>query len=87
MNIYFMKFIKRIIRGCKNLPKYGPHPGTSFLVIFTSVFILVGGIEHGIYGIIFGGLLVLFCLLPLYLYGAYSRAIDEENDKDDIINS
>jgi hypothetical protein len=59
--------IRQILRGCGSLPYVGSHPGTFWLGAFTVMGFIAGSWR--------GSGLVLLCLGPLYLYGAYERAI------------
>lgn len=66
-----IKIIKQIWRGCHTLPSVGYHPGTLVVAILIPVGVIAGGFG--------GGLIMAACTLPVYLWGAYSRA--EFSDK------
>ena len=72
-----MKFIRRIIKGCKTLPYMGSHPGTPYLFLFTALGGYAGS-KGGIWGTLGGASIMLLFFGPLYLYGAYSRAKEVE---------
>ena len=68
-----MKLLKDAIRGCRDLPHCGPHPGnTIFLVLM--FFGTASGAGKGLAGIVISGVAMLLVILPLYLTGAVSRA-------------
>lgn len=61
-----------IITGCGNLPGYGPHPGTAYLVAL----VLLGGIaglQRGWEAGPIGAGVMLAVFGPMYLYGAFER--------------
>ncbi len=68
-----MLLLKRIINGCRDLPGFGPHPGTLLLFIMAAVGGLAGIDKGGVNGFIGGSLFAFLMTLPLYLIGAYSR--------------
>ena len=72
-----MKFIKQTIRGCGTLPHFGSHPGTGWLILFIALGALAGR-NGGIYGILGGAGIMALGMGPLYLYGAYSRAVESD---------
>ena len=65
--------LKRIIRGCTDLPGVGPHPGTGTLIAFTLMGAAAGA-KGGWAGAVGGGLIALVFTAPFYLIGAYDRA-------------
>ena len=72
-----MRVLCQIFRGCTDLPHVGSHPGTGMLFVF----ILMGaaaGSKGGLWGCAGGALLMAVCVVPLYLWGAYSRAQDSD---------
>lgn len=68
-----MKLLKDAIRGCKDLPHCGPHPGNTILLVLM-FFGTASGVEKGLAGVAVSGVVMLLALLPLYLTGAVSRA-------------
>lgn len=71
-----MQFIRQTIRGIRNLPYVGSHPGTPMLGILVGLGALAGFLRGDFEWIrVLGGALgMLVFFLPMYLYGAYSRA-------------
>lgn len=67
------RVIRQCIRGTRDLPGVGSHPGTMWVILFP-LGGAVAGLEHGITGGIIGVLAFLALFGPLYLYGAYERA-------------
>ncbi len=68
-----MDKLKMILRGMKNLPHVGRHPGTGAVLIL----IFMGGmagISDGIKGALIGAGLMVILFVPIYLWGAYDRA-------------
>lgn len=67
---------KKIHLGLKDLPGYGPHPGTDFLCIL----ILTGGVagagNGGWMGFWMGAIFFFVVFFPFYLMGAWSRGND-----------
>jgi hypothetical protein len=61
--------LHHIVRGCGELPTFGHHPGTPIVIMFIIAFTIATG-WHG---------LLVSCLLflPIYLWGAYHRSIDD----------
>jgi hypothetical protein len=65
---------RKIRLGLTDLPGYGPHPGTAFLILFP--------ITNGIWLIQYGKncivpmILSILFVLPIYLVGAYGRGND-----------
>ncbi len=76
-----MQFFKHIINGCKDLPGYGPHPGTAVLLIVILVGGLAGVDKGGWAGFIGGAAFSCIMTMPLYLHGAYSRGKLYEQSK------
>jgi hypothetical protein len=75
-----MNFLTHAIRGCRDLPGYGPHPGTLTLGIYV-IAAALAGVRNGGWNGFFGSAAIgLACLGPFYLYGAYSRSKDYEQD-------
>jgi len=62
-----MKIIVNTWRGCGYLPFVGSHPGTLHLIAL----LVLGAVGGGWIGVLVMG---AFCL-PIYLYGAYDRAV------------
>lgn len=64
----------RIAVGLRNLPHYGPHPGTSILVVL----VFLGMCASGSVGrpLWEGSGVMLLFFGPLYLMGAWSRGKD-----------
>lgn len=64
---------KQIWRGCGTLPHVGEHPGTVptlFLIAITGLACAAAGWQGVAVGIVIGSIFYV----PMYLYGAYSRA-------------
>lgn len=76
-----MKLLKHCIRGCRDLPGYGPHPGTAILFVITLVGGIAGVDKGGLNGFIFGSLFAFLMTAPLYLHGAYERSKLYERDQ------
>jgi hypothetical protein len=68
-----MSVLRQIIRGCRNLPHVGPHPGTVPLILFLGMG-LAAGVGRGLLPSVIGGLLMLTVFGPMFLIGAYTRA-------------
>ena len=64
------KFLSRIRKGCGDLPRCGPHPGTEIVIVL----ILIGGVTAGWMGLLISTVIYG----SMYLWGAYERAKDEE---------
>lgn len=65
--------IQHAIRGCGNVPGYGDHPGTGFMVML----VLMGfsaGASRGWDRAFIGAAVMLAVFGPMYLYGAYDRS-------------
>lgn len=61
---------KLVWRGCGSLPHVGAHPGTAFLLVMLAAGLLAGSL---------GGLAIMGAVcLPIYLLGAYERAVLSE---------
>jgi hypothetical protein len=70
--------MKRIIiqcfRGMGYLPHLGEHPGTIAMIILIIMGFFTGiGRGNILFGVV-GALIMIICLGPFYLYGAYDRA-------------
>lgn len=65
--------LRRIIRGCGDLPGYGPHPGTPVLVVLIGLGAIAGLGRAGWRGGLFGALVMGVIFGSMYLYGAYDR--------------
>ncbi|MHC4621138.1 MAG: hypothetical protein ACYTEQ_25610 [Planctomycetota bacterium] len=61
-----MTWIRHVIRGCRNTPECGAHPGTPWLCAF----VVIGAAAAGWTG----ALGMLAAIGPFYLYGAYARS-------------
>ena len=72
-----IRFLRQALRGCRDLPGVGPHPGSFYLVVFILMGALAGG--RGYVGAVIGALIMAAIVVPLYLIGAYERA--EESDR------
>ncbi len=81
------KAVKHMIRGCRDLEGYGPHPGTDMLFIIILIGGLAGVDKGGINGFIGGSLFALVMTLPLYLHGAYSRSKLYERDQVNLLKT
>lgn len=79
--------IKHMVRGCRNLEGYGPHPGTDLLFIVSIVGGLAGVDKGGLNGFIFGYLFAFCMTAPLYLHGAYSRSKLYERDQVNLLKT
>ena len=61
------------IRGFKNIPHCGPHPGVPiffFLVVITSLY----GLNNGIVGVTIGFFLSITFYLPIIIIGSIKRS-------------
>jgi hypothetical protein len=76
-----MKLLKHTINGCRDLPGFGPHPGTGVLLIVILVGGLAGVDKGGVNGFIGGAAFSFLMTMPLYLHGAYSRGKLYEQSK------
>lgn len=72
-----MKVVRQIVRGCRDLPHVGPHPGTDILIIFLLMGALAGA-RGGWWGVLGGASITAVAFVPIYLWGAYSRANDSD---------
>ena len=81
------KFVKHMIRGCRDLEGYGPHPGTAMLFIVSIAGGLAGIDKGGFNGFVFGYLFAFFMTAPLYLHGAYSRSKLYERDQINLLKT
>jgi hypothetical protein len=72
-----MKVIRQMIRGCRNLPHVGSHPGTEFLIVFIIIGALAGT-RGGWFGALCGAVFMALFIVPMYLHGAYYRAQDSD---------
>ena len=61
-----VKLIHQIWRGCGTLPGVGEHPGAMWAVLLPVIGLFAGGLT--------GGLIMSAFTLPLFFYGAYTRA-------------
>jgi hypothetical protein len=80
-----MKTIKHIIRGMGYLEGFGYHPGNWMMV---SIMLIGGiaGIDGGWRGF-FGGFGIVFLgMLPMYMYGCYTRSVNYEKDRERTFN-
>lgn len=70
--------VKQCYRGCTDLHYVGKHPGTFWFVwmVIMAAYTLS---NRGMFAMVTGGITMFITILPLYLYGAYTRA--ELNDK------
>ena len=64
--------IRRIARGLRESPEYGPHPGTPVMVGMI-ILGMAAGIDRGVWGATAGGCAMALIFGPLYLYGAWER--------------
>lgn len=69
-----MRVIRQIIRGARDLPGVGPHPGTDLLVLSLFVGALAEVGKGGLWGALVGALVMLVGLTPLWMWGCYERA-------------
>lgn len=74
----FNKYIYHIIRGCGNLPTFGHHPGTPVMLMFIIAFTIATG-WHGLF-------VSCFIFLPIYLWSAYQRSVEDSWDKGWLFN-
>lgn len=66
---------QHVARGCGYLPVCGHHPGTLPMLLFVAIGTVAGG---------FGGAgLMLALVLPIYLYGAYSRSVFDDQVREE----
>lgn len=77
-----MKRIKQTVRGCGYLPHCGEHPGTGVLFILVLGGAAVAGKAGGLGGVVLGAAVMLLVYGPLYLYGAYTRAVENDRMKE-----
>ncbi len=76
-----MPLLKHIINGCRDLPGYGPHPGTGITAFYILVCGLAGA-QRGSWAGFFGGAAFgAAFFIPMYLIGAYDRGRLYERDK------
>lgn len=73
--------IRYILSGLRNLPGYGPHPGTSILMAFV-VLGFASGLRRGLPMGLMGAGVMLVVLGPPYLIGAYDRGRGYATRKD-----
>jgi hypothetical protein len=76
-----MNILRHAVRGCTDLPGYGPHPGTKVLLIYMIFAGFAGTDKGGINGFVGGMLIAMACLGPFYLIGAVSRSRDLDRDQ------
>ena len=70
-----MKLIKDIIQGAKDLPGFGPHPGTGIMIAL----VIAGGLaglERGLGGFLFGAAFMSLWIVPMWMAGCVGRARD-----------
>lgn len=75
-----MKNLKRIIRGCGHLKHCGEHPGNGWMLVFIAMGALAV-CQHGWQASLKGAAIMGVCMTPLYLMGAYDRALTEEMEE------
>lgn len=68
------RIIKQIWRGCGWLPHVGDHPGTGMCIGLTLATGFAGSQKGGLTGLLIAALAGALIYVPMYLYGAYSRA-------------
>lgn len=68
------RIIRQCIRGCTTLPHVGEHPGTGMVLFLIGIGCMIGHQGGQWFGAMVCGLLFAAMFLPMYLYGAYSRA-------------
>ena len=72
--------IRRVIRGCGNVPGYGYHPGTPLILLHVFAVFILGTLHRDLeYGLLLAGV-GLVALVPVYIWGAYERAKLGEKD-------
>lgn len=68
------RVLKQCWRGCGWLPHVGDHPGTGMCVGLVLVTGLAGAKGGGLVGFCVAATAGALVYVPMYLYGAYSRA-------------
>ena len=74
------KTLKRIWRGAGYLEGYGHHPGWPVLLIYILAAGLAGIKNGDLRGFGGGCVIALISLLPFFMLGCWSRAVDYEKD-------
>jgi hypothetical protein len=69
--------IKLIFRGCTDLKHCGNHPGNSIFILGTVVAAVIGAHSSPVASLGLG-LAAFLIMTPFYAYGAYKRAIADE---------
>jgi hypothetical protein len=64
-----MNVMRHIVRGCGELPQCGEHPGTMPLLLLIAIGFSAAGVR--------GGIAMTVATLPVYLWGAYSRSVED----------
>jgi hypothetical protein len=65
--------LRQMVRGCRDLPHVGGHPGAEYLLMFISLGAFAGA-NGGLVGVLGSAAVMALFVAPLYLYGAYDRA-------------
>jgi hypothetical protein len=68
-----MKVIRDIIQGSRNLPGFGPHPGTPVLLFMLGLTFL-GGLDRGFYVALVMTGIVGLVFVPIWALGCIGRA-------------
>lgn len=68
---------RKTVRGCRELPFVGPHPGSQIVLVFTALGALAGH-RGGVWGALGGALFMALFIVPMYVKGAYDRAVLSE---------
>ncbi len=76
-----MRVFKRIFDGCRDLPGYGPHPGTGVTAFYILVCGLAGAQRGSLAGFFGGAAFGAAFFIPMYLIGAYDRGKLYEESK------
>jgi hypothetical protein len=67
-----MAVLRAVIRGCGDVPGYGPHPGAPVLLMLV-IMGFVAGLARGFLGALIGAAVMAVLFGVPFLFGAYDR--------------